>query len=194
MQRFIDAFSKLPALGPRAATRLAFHLVNLDRGTLRALGNALLGLETLDRCERCFFFREGRQKLCGICNNASREKKLIMIVEKETDLISIEKIGKFRGHYLVLGDLAERGFLETTQRLRLQHLRKRIEEEMDGKAKEMIVALTPTTFGDFTADLIKHDFREYAEKITTLGRGIPTGGEIEFADEDTLRNAFERRG
>ena len=107
--------------------------------------------------------------------------------------MSLEKTGTFKGHYLVLGELAEHGSLTSGQKLRLQHLKERIKKDLKGKTREIVLALSSTTFGDFTASLIRREFRDVAEKITRLGRGIPTGGEIEFADEETLRSALERR-
>ncbi|MDI6821226.1 MAG: toprim domain-containing protein [Patescibacteria group bacterium] len=193
IQKFIDSFSKLPSLGPRLVTRLAFFLLNLDRATLNNLVSALNGLKELDRCGQCFFLKNGNEKLCDICSDQKRDHDIIAIIEKETDLISIEKTGRFKGNYLILGELNERGVLESIQKLRLKQLKDRINKEMGGKIKEIIIALNPNTFGDFVADLIRQEFKNLAEKITRLGRGIPTGGEIEFADEETLNSALERR-
>lgn len=192
IKKFIEVFSKLPSLGPRMATRLAFYLTQIDKNDLQELESALSGLKKIDRCHACLFLKSGGA-LCSICSDPTRDKNVIAIVEKETDLMSLEKTGAFKGHYLILGELAEHGVLSSSQKLRLQHLKERVKKNLGGKAKEIIVALSPTTFGDFTADLIRREFRGLAEKITRLGRGIPTGGEIEFADEETLRQAFERR-
>ncbi len=193
IQKFIESFSRLPSLGPRVATRLAFYLMNLDPSTFKNLETGLLNLKTLNRCKRCFFLKEARKPLCDLCLDQKRNKNLIAIVEKETDLLSIEKTSRFRGQYLILGELAEQGSLKTGQKLRLQSLKNRIKDELGGKAEEIIIAVNPSAIGDFTADLIKQEFRELAKKISRLGRGIPTGGEIEFADEETLSQALERR-
>ncbi|MEK7464701.1 MAG: toprim domain-containing protein [Patescibacteria group bacterium] len=187
---FIERFSKLPSLGPRLATRLAFYLASADKNDLDALEKAVGNLKKINRCGQCFFLSDGKD-LCGICSNPKRDKSVIAIVEKETDLMSLEQTGNFKGHYLVLGELTERGSLEVAQKLRLQTLKDKIKNS--GKAKEIIVALSPSTFGDFVGGLIKQEFKDLSEKITRLGRGIPTGGEIEFADEETLSQALERR-
>ncbi len=192
IKKFIEAFSQLPALGPRQATRLAFYLTALPKATLSELEKSLRELKELDRCERCFFLKQGGSKICEICADAKRDPLIIAIVEKETDLLSLEKIGSYRGHYFILGKLAEKGVLETAQKLRLEHLKSRIKSE-DGRITELIIALNPTAIGDFTADLIKREFRDLAAKITRLSRGLPTGGEIEFADESTLGSSFEHR-
>lgn len=191
IKKFIEAFSQLPALGPRQATRLAFYLTSLPKATLNELQISLDELRNLNRCERCFFLKEGGAKMCQICADPKRDPKTVAIIEKETDLISLERAGKYGGHYFILGKLADKGMLETAQKLRLENLKSRIRSE--GKLKELIIALNPTALGDFTADLIKREFRDLADEITRLSRGLPTGGEIEFADESTLSSSFEHR-
>lgn len=193
IKKFIDRFSKLPILGPRQATRLAFYLLGEDQGTIKNLEEALKGLASLGICERCFFVKENGDKLCRICSDPKRNPGVIAILEKATDLMTFEKINKFNGQYLVLGKLAERGILEPLQKSRLAALKERIRKELGGKAEEIIVALSATAIGDFTSDLIREEFKDLSKKITRLGRGIPTGGEIEFADETTLLHSFEKR-
>ena len=105
----------------------------------------------------------------------------------------MEKTGKFNGQYLILGGLAKNGELDPKQRLRLKSLAERIKKEPGGKVKEIIIALNPTTFGDFTASLIEQELKPLAQKISHLAKGVPTGGEIEFADEETLKSALEKR-
>ncbi|HXF44420.1 MAG TPA: toprim domain-containing protein [Candidatus Paceibacterota bacterium] len=192
IKKFINVFSKLPSIGPRMATRLAFFLSGLDKNALKELEDAFAGLKKVSRCPNCFFIKSGSH-LCSICADPRRDKGTIAIVEKDTDLMSLEKTRAFGGHYLVLGELAEAGSLTPNEKLRLQHLKERIRKNLDGKAKEILVAFSPSSIGDFTAELVKREFNGLAEKITRLGRGIPTGGEIEFADEETLRSALERR-
>lgn len=123
-----------------------------------------------------------------------------MIVEKETDLISIERTKKFKGRYLILGDLKKGGFLEPEQKLRLNNLKSFIKKSCPDPAEgkpcqieEIIIATNPTTYGDLNAMIIQKELEGYAKKFSRLGRGIPTGGEIEFADEETLEQALERR-
>mgnify|MGYP005641864185 CR=1 FL=1 len=115
-----------------------------------------------------------------------------MLVTKETDLISMENSGAFSGHYVIIG---EQKIWELTniQKLRIRHLIKRIKKCFGGKAEEIVIALPPTSEGDALAEKIKLILGEYANKITRLGRGMPTGGEIEFADSETLKNALTGR-
>ncbi len=193
IRKFIDVFSRLPSIGPRMATRLAFFLMGLEKGERIRLEHALARLNTLDRCPRCFFLKNETEALCDICADPHRDPRIIAIVEKELDIVSLEKTGKFKGHYLVLGDLPEKGTLMSIHKLRLKHLEERIRNELGGKAKEIVAALSPTAFGDFVTSIVAQEFKGLAERVTRLGRGIPTGGEIEFADEDTLGSALERR-
>ena len=195
---FVDTFSKFPGIGPRQAIRLAFYMigqgVSFQEEVIRTLGN----LKNVRVCKQCFYIHENKSGLCEFCEDEHRDQSIIAIVEKETDVLSIENTGKFNGRYLVLGNIRKTGILGTDQKLRLQSLKKWIEKEYPpasgGKAKEIIVAINPTTEGDIIAGFIVEDLRPFAKSVSRLGRGIPTGGEIEFADEDTLGNAITGRG
>lgn len=190
IKKFIDFFSALPSIGPRQATRLAFYILRQGRGAVSELARALAGLGGLKPCAQCFF--PGQGSLCAICSNPQRKKDVIAIVEKETDLMSLEKTKKFGGRYLILGELGKDGVLESEQKLRLNNLKNFIQKQF-GQAEEIIIALNPTTLGNMEAELIIQELKPFAKKITRLGRGLPTGGEIEFADEDTLGGALENR-
>ena len=192
IKNFIEVFSRLPSLGPRQATRLAFFLSSLDKASLRELESSLGALQNLDRCSECFFFKHTHEEKCEICSDPNRTSLCIAILEKETDLLALEAAGVFRGKYFILGKLAEKGVLETEQKLRLQRLKQTLSKKPE-PLQELIIALNPTSIGDFTADLITKEFEGIVQKITRLSRGIPTGGEIEFADNATLLSSFEHR-
>lgn len=194
IQKFIDNFSQLPSIGPRMARRLAFYLISLDKEIFENLDDALTSLGEIDKCPRCFFMKNKDKKLCRICSNSDRDKKTIAVVEKETDVLSLEKTGNFKGVYLILSESSGSGSLKEKQKLRLKHLKKIIRRDFDDKVDEILVATNPNTHGDFIAQIIKKEFKDNAKKITRLGRGLPTGGEIEFADQETLSKALERRG
>ncbi|PIT92051.1 MAG: recombination protein RecR [Candidatus Harrisonbacteria bacterium CG10_big_fil_rev_8_21_14_0_10_42_17] len=192
IKQFARAFSELPSIGPRQATRLAFHLVNKGKHTIGNLIDALTALQRLGNCERCFRASRVQDGRCDICSNPSRNHALIAVVEKETDVLSLENAKKFQGCYLVLGELSREGMLTSLQKLRLNNLKQYIKREM-GQADEIIVALSPTTYGDLDASVVTDYLKEDAKIITRLGRGLPTGGEIEFADDETLGSALEQR-
>ncbi|MBI4193278.1 MAG: recombination protein RecR [Candidatus Colwellbacteria bacterium] len=191
---FVEVFTGLPGIGPRQAIRLAFHFMRRGEAFIGTGIRALELLRSLKPCAACFYAHDGAAELCELCADPSRDRSQIAIVEKETDLLSMEEAGKFRGRYFILGDLRKNGVLEAHQKLRLQSLKERILRELGGSASEIIVALNPTTYGDLNADIVAKELASFAKKISRLGRGIPTGGEIEFADPETLGEAIEKRG
>lgn len=193
IQSFIDLFAKLPSIGPRQATRLAFYIKNLGEGTIADLARAIDDLRIVKTCPRCFFSYLGDSELCFVCSNPQRRQDVVAIVEKETDLISLEKTKKFHGRYLVLGELAKDGLLDNAQKLRLESLKNYLKKNFNGLAEEIVLAMNPTTYGDLNASLIMKDLKEFTKKMSRLGVGLPTGGEIEFADEDTLSGALDNR-
>jgi len=193
IKKFVELFSGLPGIGPRQATRLAINIINGGKAKTYELSKSIAELENIKTCSQCFFIYDGENNLCPVCSNPQRQKNIIAIVEKETDLISIEKTNKFAGHYFIIGELKKDGVLDAMQKLRLNSLKGFIQKELDGGAEEIILAISPTTYGDFNSSLIAGELKNHAKKITRLGRGIPTGGEIEFADEDTLSDALKNR-
>lgn len=194
IKRFVAVFEKLPSIGPRQATRLAFRLIASGKATIDDTARAVQGLLSVKICGQCFFIHSGDGTLCPICADASRDTCIFMVLEKETDLITIERTGKYKGKYMIIGELTKSGVLESVQKLRLGLLKKIIESHCpDKKAREIILALNPTTYGDLNTSLIQKELKDHAQKISRLGRGIPTGGEIEFADEETLSHSLQRR-
>jgi len=192
IKKFIEIFAELPGIGVRQATRLAFKFINSGKNKIDETAEAVSDLKYLKICSQCFFVYAGSNNLCDICRDKNRHQNIIAIVEKETDLISLERTKKFKGRYLVLGELTKTGILESVQKLRLNHLKDWIKKQF-GQAEEIIIAINPTTFGDLNASIIAKELSDSAKKITRLGRGIPTGGEIEFADDETLGSALDRR-
>ena len=204
IKNFIAIFSKLPSIGLRQSTRLAFYLINKGKNQIEETAKVISDLKYLKICSMCFFVHSGpirekssngagKENLCDICQDKNRQNNIFMVLEKETDLISIERTKKFKGRYLVLGELTKSGDMKSAQKLRLNHLKNIIKKELGTKAEEIIIATNPTTYGDLNAMIITKELKDFAKKITRLGRGIPTGGEIEFADEETLGQALERR-
>lgn len=194
IKKFIEVFEKLPSIGPRQATRLAFKIISGGAANADEISKSVSGLKGIKICPHCFFVYSGKGEVCNICSSPTRDKEIFMVVEKETDLITIEKTRKYNGLYLILGELTKSGVLESWQKLRINLLKKIIEKDIvSKKAKEIIVALNPTTYGDLNSSLVAKELKDCAQKITRLGRGIPTGGEIEFADEETLGHSLTRR-
>jgi recombination protein RecR len=193
IQQLADKLAELPSIGPRQAIRLAFFLVSRGKNEVDALASAIDRLKHVKICSRCFFVHETRGLLCEYCENPKRAKGIIAIIEKETDLISIENTHRFTGSYFILGPIHKTGILEDWQKLRLQQFKTYVQKDLNGKADEIILAFNPSAHGDFSASLIAREFAPLAKKISRLGRGLPTGGEIEFADDETLGSALDKR-
>ena len=186
IKKLVDFFTRLPSLGPRQAIRLAFYLANWTKNDLREFGESLKMLENLKICPNCNFPHENKDEICNICSDPNRQKNIIALVEKTTDLITLEQSKNFWGTYFVVHDFKK-------GQSNLQNLKTRIEKDLGGQIEEIILAISPTTYGDINADIMINELKNHAKKITRLGRGIPTGGEIEFADEDTIKSAFDNR-
>ena len=193
IQNVADELANLPSIGPRQAIRLAFYLVGEKTEDVHKLAVNINDLRKLKICKHCFFPHQNAGDLCDICGNPNRNQNMIMIVEKETDLISLENTKKFTGRYFVTGPIPKTGLLENGQRSRLESLKKNIASDLGGKAREIILAFNPTSLGDLQANILMKELAPLTEKISRLGRGLPTGGEIEFADDETLGSALERR-
>lgn len=193
IERVVQELSELPSIGPRQAIRLAFHLIAQNKENIKNLAGSIADLGNVKVCERCFFIHQNKDALCDVCRNPNRSQGVILVVEKETDLISIENTGKYAGRYFIAGEVPKTGYLEDWQKLRLQSLKSFIEKNLGGRAEEIILGFNPTSLGDFQASLLTKELAPFAKKISRLGRGLPTGGEIEFADDETLGASLDRR-
>ncbi|MBI2588004.1 recombination protein RecR [Candidatus Azambacteria bacterium] len=192
IKTFIAEFSNLPGLGPRTAARLAFWLLKKSPEEIQRIANALIDLKTsVHICTQCFNATENGQGLCTICRDPNRNQKQILVIEKETDLASLEKAKAYHGVYHVLGGTISPLDPASVEQIRFPELVERVKKLTEGV--EVILATNPTTEGDFTAMQIERALKPLGTKITRLGRGLPTGSDIEFADEATLRSALEGR-
>ena len=196
VQNFIDKFSRLPGIGPRQAARLAFWILNGPKETRQNLKQALEGLDKDARtCELCHYVIEndGNEK-CHFCDNPARDHTTICVVEKETDLATIEKSGVYKGLYHVIGGLFSALDTAVPKNLKMPELVKRIENLKKNKSvEEIILALSPTHEGDLTAYYLEKLLKPLKVKVTRLGRGLPYGSDVEFADAQTLSGALESR-
>lgn len=194
IKKFSDAFAELPGIGPRQALRLALRLSHDTSGTTKKLAQVLSDLEHLHICQQCFFPYSKNFPACPLCNDATRTQDIFMIVEKETDVIALEQSRVFHGRYCVIGPLTKSGVLDAEHKRRLIALKKTIETTIpEKKATEIIIGFSPTTVGDINAARVGQEVSLHARAITRLGRGIPTGGDIEFADDETLAGALLAR-
>ena len=187
--RLIEELGKLPGIGPKTASRLTFFLLRAEEGQARALAQAILEVkEQVTFCTRCFNITVG--ELCLICQSHSRDQSKICVVEEPLDVLAIERTGAFRGLYHVLhGHIAP---LEGIYRedLKIDELLARVRGE---PVDEIILAMNPNTEGEATAFLLLRDLAPLGVRVTRPARGLPTGGDLEWADPDTLSSALEGR-
>lgn len=197
-QNLVNFLTKLPGIGPRQAARLTMALLHWPKEELNRLAQTLTELnQSLVFCSQCFNFSE--EELCEVCANPRREKHKICVVERVTDLHSIEKTGIFRGHYHVLGGAINPvdGFLP--QRLKIPALIERIkklkERAQNGSASEIeiILATNPNTYGDTTAMYLEELLKPLGVKKSRLAKGLASGSYLEYVDAITLQNAFKNR-
>lgn len=191
VQNLIDEFSKLPGVGPKTAARLVFYLLSKPESDVSALGQAVSNLSAnLCYCDSCFNIAES--KTCRICSDEKRDRTLIAVVEEPLDVIALEKSLVFNGVYHVLGGSISPINGIGPDDLRINQLLSRLKES---GVKEIILATNPDLEGEATASFIKdkinNDFDEIS--VTRIARGLPVGGDLEYADEVTLKRSLEGR-
>ncbi len=194
IEKFKEQFAKLPSIGPRQASRLAFYLLKRRNFSNDLISSLKSLLEKISICKNCLLpFEKDNSSICPICSDNNRDKKTICLLEKELDAFSIENAGRYKGTYHILGQMINPADPKSYEKLGLNILENRIKNLENHQADEIIIAVNPTTEGDLTAMYLERRLKGLSKKISRLGRGIPTGGEIEFADEETLFGAFQNR-
>lgn len=202
----IKLLQKFPGVGPRQAARFILALLEKDESELKELGQAIANLKKDIRfCRECFNIaaapergepRSNEQKngLCHICSDNKRDKNKLLVLEKVTDLDSIEKTGLYKGLYHVLGGSINPLDNAIPETLRFKELEKRVGGLIGENSLELIIATNPSTTGETTALYIKKLFdNKKGIILTRLGRGLASGSNLEYADELTLKHALEYR-
>lgn len=189
VERLITELEKLPGIGPKSASRLAFYLIKAPQQDVEGLGNALLTLKQgIRNCSVCYNFAEA--DVCEICQAAGRNDSDICVVEDPLDIVAIERSGTYKGKYHVLhGAIAPIEGIGPEQ-LKIAEL---VERLKGGKVTEVIVATNPNLEGEATALYIQKLIKPLVPKVTRLASGLPMGGDLEYADELTLSRALEGR-
>ncbi len=187
--RLIDELNKLPGIGPKSAARLAFYLLRRPKEESQALADALVDMkERIIFCNICFNITE--EDPCSICQDQSRDRTKICVVEEPLDVIALERTNDFKGLYHVLHGALNYMEGVTPQQLKIEELLKRMaNKEVD----EVILATNATTEGDATAMYINRLLAKEGVRTTRIARGLPMGGDLEYADEVTLSRALEGR-
>ena len=187
-QKLIDHFAALPSVGPKMAERLVLYLFKQEQEKLDEFSEIIKNLKrNIHFCKQCFNISENG--LCAICQDKKRDGSIICVVEDPLDVISLEKTRRMRGLYHVLGGTINAP-VDKNNPLKIKELLTRLKKE---KISEVIIATNPTTEGEATALYLARFIKPLNIKTTRLARGLPTGGDIEYADEATLSGAIEGR-
>jgi len=184
----IESLATLPGIGSKTAMRLVLHLLNRPASEVKGLAAILDGLhEQIGFCERCGCFADHGH--CPICSQARRDRQVICVVEQPVDVLMMERGGAFRGLYHVL-----HGRLSPVDGIGPDQLRiKALDERLASGIGELILATSATVDGEATAHFLARRYRERAERISRIARGVPEGGELEYLDEYTLQRALDQR-
>ncbi len=193
--KLADLFRQFPGIGPRQAKRFVFFLLSRDKGYLEELNALITNLkEHIVQCKECFRFfqRKNGATLCPICADPNRDTSELMVVAKDTDLEAMEKSGTYHGKYFVLGGTLALIEKKNADTLRFKELQAQVTKDAKN-LKEIILALSANPDGEHTADELKILLKPFALKLSTLGRGLSTGSELEYADKETLKSALQNR-
>ncbi|EKD63191.1 MAG: recombination protein RecR [uncultured bacterium] len=191
IENLINEFNRLPGIGPKTAQRLAFYLLKSSETRSRELADALVNVKTgIRMCNKCFTLTT--EEICDICSDSVRKQEVVCVVEDSTDLIAIEKTGEFHGVYHVLhGKIAPLDGVGPDD-IKLKELVARV---ACGEIKEVIVATNPNLEGEATALYISKILAPYNNvRVTRIARGLPSGGDLEYADLTTIGRAISGRG
>ena len=187
--RLVGEFSRLPGIGPKTASRLTYYLLRAPLEQVRSLGEAILDLrERITFCSRCFNITESDP--CPVCSDPNRDQRLICVVEEPLDVLAIERTGEYRGLYHVLHGAISPVEDIGPEDLRIRELVQRVDKEA---VTEVILATNPSLEGEATAMYIKRQLLPFNVRVTRLARGLPVGGDLEYADAITLARALEGR-
>jgi recombination protein RecR len=192
--RLIEAFSRLPGVGPKTAQRLTYHLLRAPDAEARTLAAALVAVrDQVVFCERCFNISDA--PLCPICRDPTRDQTRICVVEEPLDVLALERTGEFRGLYHVLQGAVSPIDGVGPERLRIRELLVRVDDarEEGRPFDEIFLATNPTLEGEATAMYIAERLDGAVGVVTRIARGLPVGGDLEYADEVTLIRALQGR-
>ena len=205
IDRLTREFMRFPGIGPRQAKRFVYYLLRADRATLESVARDIRDLkQSTSQCADCKRYYPVKapagahgansKNLCDICADQNRDHSLLMLVEKDMDLENVERSGTFSGYYFVLGGLVPILEKNPETSFRSRELFTLVERKIKGaKLEEIIIAVSANVEGDHTIEFIKKFLERFSGKISTLGRGLSTGTELEYSDPDTLKNALKHR-
>ena len=191
VQNLITAFERLPGVGPKSASRLTFFLLRAPEEASSKLAEALIALKRSTAfCSRCFNITMAGKDLCEICASSTRDESQVCVVEEPLDVLALERTAGFMGQYHVL-----HGALSPIEGIGPEDLKIKplVDRIKSGSVKELIIATNPSMEGDATALYIKQQLQNTPVRLTRLARGLPMGGDLEYADQNTLLRALAGR-
>lgn len=192
--RLIESFARLPGIGPKTAQRLTYHLLRAPDTEARTLAAALIAVrEQVVFCDRCFNISD--RPLCAICTDPGRDGTRLCVVEEPLDVLALERTGEFKGLYHVLHGAISPIDGVGPERLKVRQLLERADEAHRGGEPfvEVVIATNPTLEGEATAMYLAERLESVVGSVTRIARGLPVGGDLEYADEVTLIRALQGR-
>lgn len=201
LDKLIKHFEGFPGIGGRQARRFAFHILRLPENDTNELAELITNLQSsvieCGRCHRYFSKNGGTATMCTICTDQNRDRSKLMIVERDTDIQSIERSGTYDGLYFVLGGTIPLLESKDTNRLRTGALKATVDVQLTEDLSEIILGFSVNPDGENTSRYIEMALKEHIENntltVTRLGRGLSTGSELEYADSETIKNALRNR-
>jgi recombination protein RecR len=191
IQNLISAFERLPGIGPKSASRLVFFLLRAPEDASANLADALLKLKSqTDFCPECFNIMLAGSERCEVCSSSARDGSILCVVEEPLDVIALERIGAYQGKYHVLHGVLSPIEGIGPDELKITQLLARVGH---ADVKEVILATNPSMEGDATALYLRQQLQHFDIHVTRLARGLPVGGDLEYADQNTLLRALSGR-
>jgi recombination protein RecR len=191
VQNLIDAFARLPGIGPKTASRLTFYLLRAPEEISESLSEALIGIkQQTGLCEVCFNITHKDMPVCEVCASDQRDRSLLCVVEEPLDVLAIEKTAGYNGLYHVLHGVLSPIEGINAEDLKIKELYSRLKEN---DFQEVILATNPSMEGDATAMYLHEHIAPLGIRVTRLARGLPVGGDLEYADQNTLLRALAGR-
>lgn len=198
-QKLIELFKEFPGIGPRQAKRFVYFLLTRNPGYAEDLSKLIREVkQTIHICDTCFrFFPNGTTSICPICRDTTRDKTSLMLVSHDVDFENIEKTKFYNGYYFILGGTVPILEKNPEKRIRQKNLLEIVNKKIKTNLKEIIIALNYNPEGENTLTYLKEILEpiisQNSIKISTLGRGLSTGTELEYSDSDTIKNALKNR-
>jgi len=191
IEEAVNEVAKLPGIGKKSALRIVLHLLKKEPRAAQSLADSLVAVRTqIQYCKKCHNISDA--ELCTICLSSRRDQSLICIVQDSRDVLAIENTGQYNGLYHVLGGIISPLEGIGPGDLKIESLLERVQHSTN-EIKEIILALSPTMEGDTTSFYLQKKLKPFASKISTIARGIPIGGDLEYADEITLGRSILSR-